>query len=299
MNIEALHYFCEIAEEKSISKVAKKSHISQSALSQLIQKMEESLGYSLLKRSNKGVQLTEMGKIVLKYSENILINYNKMLEAMDDLDHQHAKVRINGTWSLVTYSLPCVLYRIKQKFPKYSYELISNSNENTLRDVENDICDFGLIDAKPNEDRGLIGHKIGTERYVLVASEQYKVDDSISIQDLLQLQLIWSTSNNNVKKRVEDCLKRLDKNINDLNIIFEIDNIGAIKSSINNGFGAAFLPYVSVKRDLYEKRMKIIEVEDLDLTYELYLISKKLDLVNKAAKDTIEYFKQIGQKSFC
>lgn len=299
MNIEALHYFCEIAEEGSISKVAKKSHISQSALSQLIQKMEESLGHDLLKRSNKGVQLTDMGKIVLKYSENILINYNKMTEAMEELEQQHAKIRINATWSLVTYSLPCVLYRIKQKFPNYSYELISSSNSNTMRDVENDICDFGIIDDAPPTDHNLIGHKLGAERYVLVASNDYNVPEKIKMDDLLSIQLIWSTSNQNIQSLIKKRLVNMNKTLEDLNIIFEIDNIGAIKSSINNGFGAAFLPYVSVKRDLYEKRMKIIEIEDLDLSYELYLISKKLDHVSKATKDTIEYFKEMGQKSFC
>ncbi|WP_170311600.1 LysR family transcriptional regulator [Vallitalea okinawensis] len=299
MNIEALQYFCEIAEEKSISKVAKKSHISQSALSQLIQKMEESLGQALLKRSNKGVELTEMGKIVLKYSENILINYDKMLEAMDELDHNNAKIRINATWSLVTYSLPCVLYRIKQKFPKYGYELVSSSNQDTLRDVQNDICDFGIIDQKPKEDCSMNVHKIGTERYVLVASESYNVKEQIDFEELFSLQLIWSTSNHNVKQLLENRLRQQCKTISDLNIIFEIDNIGAIKSSINNGFGAAFLPYVAVKRDLYLKNMKIIDVKDLDLTYELYLVSKKMDSVSKEARDTIEYFKQIGQKSFC
>ena len=71
MNIEYLRFFYEVASVKSISKVANNSHISQPALSQQIHKLEDNLGYKLLDRSNKGVQLTEAGKIVEKYAKNI------------------------------------------------------------------------------------------------------------------------------------------------------------------------------------------------------------------------------------
>ena len=83
MHIEYFDYFYKVAKLKSISKVAKNIHISQSALSQQIQKLEDSLGYKLLERSNKGVELTEMGEIVLKYSENIIKVYENMMEELD------------------------------------------------------------------------------------------------------------------------------------------------------------------------------------------------------------------------
>lgn len=66
MHIEYFDYFYQVAKLRSISKVAKQIHISQSALSQQIQKLEDSLGFTLLERSNKGVVLTDMGEVVLK-----------------------------------------------------------------------------------------------------------------------------------------------------------------------------------------------------------------------------------------
>jgi len=60
MNISTLQFYKEIVESMSISKVAQNGHISQSALSQNIQKLESELGYQLLNRSNKGVYPTEM-----------------------------------------------------------------------------------------------------------------------------------------------------------------------------------------------------------------------------------------------
>jgi len=106
MNISALRYYKEVVETQSISKVAQNSHISQSALSQMMQKLEAELGYQLLNRSNKGVHPTEMGKIVYKYSGTMIRIHEKMLDELISSKNQLENVRINGYGSFINYSLP-------------------------------------------------------------------------------------------------------------------------------------------------------------------------------------------------
>ena len=67
MHIDSLNYFYQVANSKSISTVAKNSHISQSALSQQIAKLENKLNVKLFTRTNKGVSLTPEGEILFKY----------------------------------------------------------------------------------------------------------------------------------------------------------------------------------------------------------------------------------------
>ena len=59
MQLEHIMLFSKIAEEKSISRVAQASHISQPALSQQMQRLEEEVGQKLFERSNRGIELTE------------------------------------------------------------------------------------------------------------------------------------------------------------------------------------------------------------------------------------------------
>lgn len=299
MHLESLKYFREVASEKSISKVAKKSHISQSALSQLIQKLEEDFGYKLLNRSNKGVALTELGEIVLKYSNNIIRNYETMLEELETTVKQHNKVRINGTWSLVTYSLPCVIYKIKKKYPNHQYELIASTGEETIRDVQNDICDFGIINDKIDTDHHLFTYPMGKEKIVLIAPGKYNIPDKIQIEDLMKYDMIMCNSNEHIYKNLEKALSSVQKNIEDLNVIFNATTDGAVKLAVSNGYGLAFVPYESIKHELYEKTVKVIDIEDVSLDYDIYLISKKLNQLSQARKESIEYFIEIGQKSFC
>ena len=60
MNIESLEYFYKIAKEGSISSVAKDVHLSQSALSQKIQKLEDGLGKQCLSEATKVYRLQNM-----------------------------------------------------------------------------------------------------------------------------------------------------------------------------------------------------------------------------------------------
>ncbi len=106
MYLDSLRYFLHIVEEKSISKAALRVHVSQSAMSQLIHKLEEDLGYELLKRSNKGVSVTSRGEIALKYAQKIVKNYDQMLADLKSFDEDRNQITIIGTRSLSAYSLP-------------------------------------------------------------------------------------------------------------------------------------------------------------------------------------------------
>lgn len=72
MDWDKLKSFYEIAISKSISKASAKLNISQSALSRQIQDLEYDLKTPLFIRHQKGVRLTEQGKIYLIQSVKLI-----------------------------------------------------------------------------------------------------------------------------------------------------------------------------------------------------------------------------------
>ncbi|MFZ7131697.1 MAG: LysR family transcriptional regulator [Eubacteriales bacterium] len=297
MHIEYLEYFYKVASTKSISKVANSAHISQSALSQQISKLEDSLGCTLLKRSNKGVELTEKGTIVLKYVSNIVRTYETMLEHLD-MDNKSAQnIKIEACWSIATYSLPCVMFKIKKKFPKNSYELNFNQADKIEENVVNNICDLGVIYGKPNNS-SLRYHKIGVDKLVLVASPNYEIQDEINFEELVNFPFIMDDSSQ-VKAPFLQKMKAIGYKIDQMNILYNSDSTESVKSSILNEYGIGFLPYISIKKDLYRKQLKLIKINDFIIEYDMYLIYDKKVNDNKVINDFIQYFKDIAQKSLC
>lgn len=298
MHIECFKYFYEVANTKSISKVATNSHISQSALSQQIQKLEDTLGHKLLIRSNKGVVLTEQGKIVKKHVEIMMKTYYKMLDDLSNLDKNKKTIQIDSCWTLSTYALPCTLYKMKKKFPKHNYSLTSDFSDTIEQNVLNDIHDLGFIYGKPR-DESLEFYKAATDELVLVAASSFDVPKKIKLKDLLRYPLIMLNDKLDIVSTLNERLNEIGYSCNDINILFNLDSAESVKSSVLKGHGLAFLPYLSLKTELYNKQIKLISIEDAPIYYDIYLIYKKNVCNSTSVKEFIEYFKKIGYKSFC
>lgn len=298
MNIESLKIFELVVEAKSISKVASQVHMSQSALSQLISRIEDSLGYKLLKRSNKGVEVTELGKIVVKYADNIIRNYEKMNQELKRHERKMDTVMINGNWSLVNYSIPCILYKVKKRLPAHKYELFSRSNEDTIRDISNDICDIGFISCHARE-QGLLHHVIGKEKVVLVSAKDYNIPDKIELEDLPNYEFLKLKNSESVNYCLKKELDYVGISYEELNTIFEVDSISSVKSSLENRFGIAFLPYMAVKKELYEGKYKIVEIEGLSMEYDIFMVTKQWDQLNKSVRETLNLMQELGRDGFC
>ncbi|WP_432407790.1 LysR family transcriptional regulator [Wukongibacter sp. M2B1] len=298
MHIECFEYFYKVATVKSISKVAKSAHISQSALSQQIQKLEDSLGFKLLERSNKGVRLTEMGNIALKYSDNITRTYKTMIEELENAKRKKQILRIEAVFPIANYALPCTLYETKEKFQNHNYDLVSNFSENIKQNVLNNICDMGFIYGKPSDD-SFSYFKVGTDKIVLVASMDYKIQDEISTRELMEYPLITLKEETEIEEKLKKNIENLGYNFEGLNTLFDLHSIEAVKASVLKGYGISFLSYLTIKQEIYKKQIKVIDFKDFSLDCDVYLITKKDSHSNELANEFIQYFKKIGQKSFC
>lgn len=141
MHIDSLNYFFQVANSKSISTVAKNAHISQSALSQQILKLENKLNVKLLNRSNKGVSLTPEGEILFKYCESILSAYNKMQEELLNSVNKKKYISIEAVESISLTILPVIVSKLKKVYNSYTINL--NTIECcTNTNLINNICDI-------------------------------------------------------------------------------------------------------------------------------------------------------------
>lgn len=298
MHIEYLKYFYEVASVKSISKVANSSHISQPALSQQIQRLEDSLGFKLLERSNKGVELTDAGRIVEKYAKNLIRAYDNMVEDLIAINKKNCTIRIEACTTMATYALPCTIYKIKEQFPNYNYCLISNLSDVVENNVVNDVCDVGFIQGKP-KDPDLVSSKVGSDRIVLAAASDFNVRDEITLEELTRYPLILMHDQFKCRRQVNDALRECGFDPGEFNVLFSLDSTESVKSSVLKGHGLSFVPYISIKKELYTKQLKEIKVAGLDINYEIYIIYKRDKDMNKSLREFIQFLKKIGEKSFC
>ncbi|MDF2879853.1 MAG: putative Transcriptional regulator [Clostridiaceae bacterium] len=290
MQLEYFKYFYDVANEKSISKVALKSHISQSALSKQIQKLEDSLGVKLMERSNKGIELTEAGKIALKYSENILKNYVRLGEVLQSYILNDNVVKIDACWSMAAYIMPAIIYEMKKKFTDYSFQITSNNCEKIEDNILQDVSDVGVVYRLP-ENKSIVHHKLSCDKFALVSGGDINIPENIKLNDIFNYPMIMLSGNPGIIHAVNAKLREIDRNYKDLNVVFTVDSVESIKYSLKKGQGIAILPYMAVKEEIENGILRETIVENLNMEYNIHLIYKKQPSVK--IKNFVEVFRKV------
>lgn len=72
MEMHQVRYFLAVADTLNFTKAAEKCHVTQPALSRAIQQLEEEVGGLLLRRERTQTHLTDLGKLMRPYLEQVL-----------------------------------------------------------------------------------------------------------------------------------------------------------------------------------------------------------------------------------
>ena len=84
MNYKHLHYFLQVAKLGGVLRASEQLHLSPQTISGQIQLLEEALGTPLFAKSGRGLALTEAGRMVLGYAEDIFSIGSELEEAVRD-----------------------------------------------------------------------------------------------------------------------------------------------------------------------------------------------------------------------
>lgn len=299
MLLEHVIMFCKIADEKSISKVAQANHISQPALSLQMQRLEEELGVKLFERSNRGIQLTEAGIVMQKYGLQFMQSYDNLREEIDNLKVNKITFRIAASPVSCDYALPCILYKVNQKFPDYSFALNGFPSKEVIAQIRNEQADLGFIVGKCKEE-DIVCAPAFVDKIHLVAKTGYNAKSIHSIADLKKHPLIMLNEHFSSYRLVYNYLEQSGFTDKDFRIHYHLNTTEAVKSAIIAGHGLAFLPYMAIKKEVYMKELQIIELADFNLDYDVHSIYKtKEDSLGTTHKEIIQYILQNVKKSIC
>ena len=88
MDLTLLKYIVTIAEEKGLARAAEQLHVTSSALSQSVRKLEDDLGVPVFERLNSRVfQLTAGGRIYVEAARKILEIQREAYRELEDVQH--------------------------------------------------------------------------------------------------------------------------------------------------------------------------------------------------------------------
>lgn len=289
MHIDSLNYFFKVANSKSISTVAKNAHISQSALSQQIAKLENELNVKLFNRTNKGVTLTPEGEIMFKHTESILTSYNKMQEELFNSINKKKYISIESVESIGLTILPMAISRLKKLFSSHTINL-NTTDCCSKSSLLNNLCDIFICYNKPENSQSLTTKLIGNDEIILVADKSFALN-SINKKQIFDIPLIFTSDKNCLKILLREELNCDDITLDNANILYSTNSYFSALKGVSSSKAATFIPSSIYNNYHSLPNIKIIEIEDLSLHLPVYI--SYLDSFYKTNSEFVKSLKNI------
>ena len=203
--IEQYRIFNVVAKSQSFSKAAKALYMTQSAVSQAIKQLESSIDITLFKRTSKGVELTEAGNILYKYTSSameLLETGLLKVESLKSLDDGELKIGASDTIS--TYFLLPRLEMFHKLYPNIKIKIINRVTTETIELLKNGQIDIAFGNL-PIEDENIEVIECMTVHDTFVAGNDYEnlKEKFFSHEDIAKLPLILLENKSNSRKYVD------------------------------------------------------------------------------------------------
>jgi DNA-binding transcriptional LysR family regulator len=192
--IRQLRYFVAVAERGSVSQAALDLHLSQSALSEALRKLELELGVELMLRSSRGVTLTAAGDVLVGEARETIARFDAALAATRAAaDGQTGRLRVGfeaaGAGQLSTRTRA----RFLARFPHVRVEPRRYDWGGEVAGLRDGECDVAFV-WLPADLKGLESELVASEpRFAGVAvSHALAARASLSVNDLTDEPIMWT-----------------------------------------------------------------------------------------------------------
>ncbi len=179
MELRQFTYVDMVAKCGSFTKAAAKLFISQPALSNYINKVEEELGMKLFDRSSTPLLLTYGGEQYLKRAKKILTQIDDMDRELRDITHHmQGRLRLGFPSERIIYMLPLILAPFKKRYPGIQVQVVSGPGNRLTEMLRGGDVDFVML---PNwtKEKDIAQEEVAVEELVLVAAKGYLKEDHL------------------------------------------------------------------------------------------------------------------------
>lgn len=180
LNSNRLQAFYQVAIDRNFHKAARSIHITQSALSQRILKLEEEMGVTLIIRANDGIALTFAGEQLFAYAQTLIGLEEETLAniAGDEGDNLSGTLRIASYSSILQSGIIPALAPLIRQSPDIHVEFSSREMSVMLAMLKTGEVDFITLDHVV-EGSNLEGIQIGVEYLIHVQNIDTPFPDQV------------------------------------------------------------------------------------------------------------------------
>ncbi len=148
MDIKSLDIFLELSKRLHFAQTAQAMHLTPSALSRQIQRIEDELNIKLFQRDNRSVRLTKAGLEFAGFARQTLSDYHRLQQSLHKLRDSHenltGELTLFCTVTAAHVYVPRLLTAFRRRYPNADIKLITGDASQALSLVKDGEVDFAF-----------------------------------------------------------------------------------------------------------------------------------------------------------
>lgn len=280
-----LQAFLALADCRHFGHAAQRCHVSQSAFSAMIQKIEAAAGARLFERDTRNVTLTPEGELFVQVARQLVSDIEAAFSDMSDyVARRKGRVAIAALPSLAAGWLPPVLADYRQRYPGVTVELFDAISDQCLDLLRHGKVDIALTAPGPNllefDTRPLC-----SDPFYLVCRKDHKLAGKrrIKVPQLAGCEMIHLARSTSVRQHLDAVLRPGGV----IHTGLEVEHLATVAALIESGLGVSVVPELT----LFQFRLPNLVAIPLDapeLKRPLLIVTPKERSLSVAAQGLLE-----------
>ncbi len=285
--------FLTAAKTKSFSKASKKLNVTQGTVSNHISTLEKYFDAQLFLRTPEGVDLTPEGKMLYKATEKVLDTLNDAKQNIRLLhENPEGTVRIMASTTPGENILPNIIQSYRMNNKDVNFDVRIEDSEKCFKSLEQGYAD--IIAVGNLYDKSYEYVIIGKDRLVLIVPPNHELANrkSVKLSEVLKQSFISREEGSGTRESFYRALTEKGYSPMDLDIAMILGSNSSVITAVAEGYGVSVISEIPAKHGEDSGQIKIIPIEDLDLTRYLYLVKGRKPGNPSAVKSFWDYINE-------
>lgn len=257
--------FLTLCQLKNYTRTAEALHITQPAVTQHIQYLENYYNQKLFYYEKKKLCLTKAGMKL----ENFVITLNSDTQyfhkTLHSITAETNPISFGATLTIGEYIMPALLKKLALNHKLAETRMYVNNTEALLAKLETAEIDFVFLEGFFDQSK-YASALFSLEPFTAIASFSSPYSKGcFSLENLLDTRLILREKGSGTRDILEHILKERNLSINSFSNIWEIGNMQCIKELVSENIGISFLYETAVKKEIETQKLAIIPIEDFTI----------------------------------
>ncbi|GAJ26609.1 LysR family transcriptional regulator [Liquorilactobacillus sucicola DSM 21376 = JCM 15457] len=268
--------FLVLTQTLSYTKTAEQLYISQPAVTQQIQRLEEKLDLKLVHYHRPNLKITQAGEELADFLQRTSVQAKQVLERIQTPD-KFQEINFSTTRSLSVFLAPKLIKEVaaQKAFRKISCHV--GNTEQALAKVRNGESQFALVEGNFNKNK--FGYKIiSSEPFVAVAAPDHPLAQfkSLTWSDLVKTPLLVRERGSGSREILASLARAENVSLADFEHMIVISEPLLIRQLLLEGVGVSFLYRSLVEKQLQQRQLVELPMRDNGQTaHDLYIVYAK------------------------